>query len=102
MANSKLAPATKESKIIMKKIDFLAPGMAIDFIDDEGKTHWHRVVGKLTKRFENTFTKQKVDLKIKPGPGNIFFHKIASSFPKMLKISAFYLEKQKVLSLKNI
>ena len=52
----------------MRTVEFNAPGMAIKKVDENGKIHYHQVVEKLRKKFENTKTNVKVrELKIKPG-----------------------------------
>ena len=47
-----LWPALQEAKIIMKKLEFLVPGLT-QFVDGKGNIKEKEIVQKLSKKFEN-------------------------------------------------
>ena len=58
-----LWPATSEARAIMKKLEFLTPGLT-QFVDSDGTVQNRGLVHKLVKRFENDKASRKLELKI--------------------------------------
>ena len=65
-----LWPALYETRIIMKKVEFLAPGMT-QSIDSNGSIQNRPIIQRLAKKFENDKISRKAELKIKPGTHNL-------------------------------